>query len=97
MANNPPMVATDPVQYANNQARIAALRVKAEPMYALLADQTMVKEAVAIAKRQKGRRMIKIVLAIDCTDGETVVPMQCSFTQRPIPKPGHKRNGTPIA
>jgi hypothetical protein len=91
MSKDPSMVAQDSIQYANNQARAAALREKAEPMYALLADQPMVREAVEVAKRKKQRRIVKIVLAIDCTDGEMAIPMQCSFTHRPIAKPGSKK------
>jgi hypothetical protein len=70
----------------HNQARAAALRAKAEPMFALLKDQPAVKLAVDIALRKRERRLVYLVLAIDGRNGETAIPMQCSVTQKPIRK-----------
>jgi Na+-translocating ferredoxin:NAD+ oxidoreductase RnfG subunit len=85
------MIAHDPVQHAANAARAAALREKAQPLFAKVRDERGVQEAVELAKRHGRRRTIRITIAID----EAGEVMQASITNRPLPGLGQKANGKP--
>lgn len=88
------MIAQDPIQYKNNAARAAELKAKATPIFESIMWHPNVLDAIEIAKRQRGRRLVRVMIAIDHT-GDTCEAMQASVTHVPLPKPGLKEDGTP--
>lgn len=79
------MIAHDPVQHANNLARIEALRVKALPIFDQIANLPGVQRELDLARRLKQRRLVKVMVAVDATTGEVEV-MQSSITSKKLSK-----------